>query len=345
MMHLNVFVRVVAGLFAWRWLPLLLMWLSSFLSATAVVGCTPQTNPVVAEKTVQGLLRKVCWLPGELHPKTKNFVFLGNNGAAVSDQDKAAFASAVVQAGIIYEYDESAPVENLRLIPLTRPDAWCADVPKPTDEAVLRLFDPCTDVVTQQNGSATKNVLAQFDVKSTYFCGQNAQMPPTSQQLIMRREREAAFMAAYRQAQKIGLALTQAQADMLRVINNDDGWLKRLFLSDPGTVEEIQLRVAKQLDSIEPPPEYNNKYLDTVALTGFRVGFEDGKFEVEDKLYLIDVGVTLIEFAVLELATAGVGGVAATAARAGVKAAKVATSAGSKALVAAMNRLEAWERT
>jgi A nuclease family of the HNH/ENDO VII superfamily with conserved AHH len=127
---------------------------------------------------------------------------------------------------------------------------------------------------------------------------------------------------------------------MLRVINNDDGWLKRLFLSDPGTLEEIQERVAKQLDSIEPPPEYNNKYVDLAALSGFRVGFEDGKFEVEDKLYLIDVGVTLIEFAVLEIATAGVGGVAATAARAGVKAAKVATSAGSKALVAAMNRLE-----
>ncbi len=332
----------ILGFFLGRRWSGLLVWLVALTCALGVVGCASTPHPIVMEKVAQGLLRKVCWLPQELDPKTKHFVFLGNNGAAVSDQDKAAFASAVVQAGLIYEYDKSAPVENLRLIPLTRPDAWCADVLKPTDEAVLRLFDPCAEATAQGNGSAPKNLLAQSNVTehSSYYCNQNPQMPPTSQQLILRREREAAFMAAFRQARVIGLALTQAQADMLRVINNDDSWLKRLLTEDPGTLEQIQQRVANQLDSIEPPPEYNNTYLDTIALMGFRVGFEDGKFEVENKLFLIDVGVTLIEFAVLELATAGVGGVAATAARAGAKAAQVATSAGGKALIAAMKRLE-----
>ncbi|HRI72297.1 MAG TPA: hypothetical protein PK156_49020, partial [Polyangium sp.] len=94
---------------------------------------------MVAPKIAQGLVRKVCWLPEEQDPELKYFVFAGDNGEIVSDQDKSAFESAVTQAGLIYEYDKSAPVENLRLIPLTRPDAWCTRVPRPTDEAVLRL--------------------------------------------------------------------------------------------------------------------------------------------------------------------------------------------------------------
>ncbi len=129
----------ILGFFLRRRWSGLLVWLVALGCALGVVGCASTPHPIVTEKVAQGLLRKVCWLPKELDPQTKHFVFLGNNGAAVSDQDKAAFASAVVQAGLIYEYDKAAPLENLRLIPLTRPDAWCADVPKPTDEAVLRL--------------------------------------------------------------------------------------------------------------------------------------------------------------------------------------------------------------
>ena len=340
MPHLNILARMLVGWLVWpRW-PQVLVLLASLACALGVVGCASTPHPIVTEKVAQGLLRKVCWLPEELDPKTKHFVFLGNNGAAVSDQDKAAFASAVVQAGLVYEYDKSAPVENLRLIPLTRPDAWCTDVPKPTDEAVLRLFDPCADGTAQANGPAAKNLLAQFDVKSTYYCNQNAQMQPTTQQLIMRRNRQSVYLAAVMQAQAIATVLTQAEADMLRVINNDDSWLKRLFLSDPGTLEQIQERVAKQLDSIESPPEYNDKYLDLAALSGFHAGFDKGKFDVEAKLFAIDAGILVLEVVATEIVTAGVGGVAVAAARTGARAVKFTSTAGRKALVAAMKRLE-----
>ncbi|HRI66396.1 MAG TPA: hypothetical protein PK156_19240, partial [Polyangium sp.] len=109
----------IVGFFVARRWSALLVWLVVLACALGVVGCTSTPHPIVTEKVAQGLLRKVCWLPKELDPNTKYFVFLGNNGAAVSEQDKAAFASAVVQAGLVYEYDKSAPVENLRLIPLT----------------------------------------------------------------------------------------------------------------------------------------------------------------------------------------------------------------------------------
>ncbi len=173
----------ILGFFLRRRWSGLLVWLVALGCALGVVGCASTPHPIVTEKVAQGLLRKVCWLPQELDPKTKNFVFLGDNGAAVSDQDKAAFASAVVQAGLIYEYDKAAPVENLRLIPLTRPDAWCTDVPKPTDEAVLRLFDPCADDVAQQNGPVAKNLLAQTNgppIRSRLYCGKEPRMAPTT---------------------------------------------------------------------------------------------------------------------------------------------------------------------
>ncbi len=127
---------------------------------------------------------------------------------------------------------------------------------------------------------------------------------------------------------------------MQRVINNDDSWLKRQLTDNPGTLEEIQQKVTAQLDSIEAPPEYDDPILESITLAGFNAGFDNGKFEVEAKLFAIDAGITLIEFAIVELATAGVGGVAVTAARAGAKAAKYTASATSKALLAAMKRLE-----
>lgn len=343
MPYLNIVARMFVGLISWRRWPQVLVLLASLTCAFSVVGCTSDPDPVVAPKIAQGLVRKVCWLPEEKDQNTKYFVFLGDNGEIVSDQDKSAFESAVTRAGLIYEVDEFAPVENLRLIPLTRPDAWCTRVPRPTEEAVLRLLNGCTGEKTQVYGPAAKNLLAQPSeppIRSRLFCGQDARMAPTTSELTLIRARNAAYQDAYDYAVKTAKALTQAEADMQRVINNDDSWLKRQLTDDPGTLEEIQQRVTDALDSIEAPPEYDDPILESITLAGLNAGFDDGKFEMEAKLFAIDAGITLIEFAIVELATAGVGGVAATAARAGAKAAKFSASAGSKALLSAMKRLE-----
>ncbi len=183
MPYLNILARMLVGWFIWpRW-PQIAVLLASLGCALGVTGCAPDPDPVVAPKIAQGLLRKVCWLPEELDPNTKHFVFLGDDGEIVSDQDKSAFESAVAQAGLIYEHDKSAPVDNLRLIPLTRPDAWCTRVPRPTDEAVLRLLNSCNGEKTQVYRPAAKNLLAQSSgppIRSRLFCSKKPRMAPTT---------------------------------------------------------------------------------------------------------------------------------------------------------------------
>jgi hypothetical protein len=75
---------------------------------------------------------------------------------------------------------------------------------------------------------------------------------------------------------------------MQAVINKSDSWLKKVLTSDPGTLEQIQQRVADALNSIEAPPEYDDPILDSLSLSGFELGFENGKFEVKAKLFAID---------------------------------------------------------
>ena len=127
------------------------------------------------------------------------------------------------------------------------------------------------------------------------------------------------------------MALTQAEADMQAVRNNERGWLKRAFTSDPGTLEQIQQRVANTLNSIEAPPEYDDPELDCLASLGFHIGFDNGKFEVEAKLFAIDVGVMLVEFAAMEVALGPLGGAKFLAS---------AVSKGTKAMTAAVSRLK-----
>jgi hypothetical protein len=167
------------------------------------------------------------------------------------------------------------------------------------------------------------------------------------------RAKNEAFQEAYDYAHKTALVLTQAEADMQAVINKERGWLKRAFTSDPGTVEQIQQRLADQLNSLQPPPDYDDPELESIALLGFNAGFDNGKFEVEAKLFAIDAGVMVIEFAAMEVALGPLGGakLIVSAATKGAKAATVvaskgsallsfATTKGGKALAAAMKRLE-----
>ncbi|MBK9266783.1 MAG: AHH domain-containing protein [Polyangiaceae bacterium] len=89
--------------------------------------------------------------------------------------------------------------------------------------------------------------------------------------------------------------------------------------------------MADALNTIEPLPEYDDPILDGLVMAGYQAGFEHGKFEVEAKLFAIDVGVMLIEFALLEVALGPLGGARLLAS---------AVSKGAKALTTAVKRLE-----
>lgn len=64
MLYVLVGLCVLAMLLVRRDKALCFLGLSALMSAGTFMGCAPATNPVVVEKTAQGLLRKVCWLPG-----------------------------------------------------------------------------------------------------------------------------------------------------------------------------------------------------------------------------------------------------------------------------------------
>ncbi len=166
-------------------------------------------------------------------------------------------------------------------------------------------------------------------------------------------QRNIAFMSAHEQARKIAKALTQAEADMKSVLNNDRGWFKRAFTSDPGSLEQIQQRVAEHLDSIVPAPDYESGELDMLSMAGFKAGFEEGKFDVQAKLFAIDASIFVVEVIALEIALGPLGGaklivfaigkgakVVTTAASKGSELLAYTTTKGGQALVAAMKRLE-----
>jgi len=139
------------------------------------------------------------------------------------------------------------------------------------------------------------------------------------------------YQESYEYAHETAKALTQAEADLKRVTEESKWSLKRLFLEDPGTLEAVQQRVAAKLNAMEAPPEYDDFELQCVSGLGFVEGFDKGKFEVEAKLFAIDVGVMLVEFAAMEVALGPLGGAKFLAS---------AVSKGSKAMTAAVSRLK-----
>jgi hypothetical protein len=296
------------------------------------VGCVAE--PVgPSRQFTQDRVRAVCWKPPELAPGTRYFVI--PDGAAIAVSEKNPDFDLVIEAnGIVYEYDPFAPARNLELLPLSRTDAWCTAIPKPTDEKVLRLLDACAQSTPGDQGrSVTKNYFGQLEVtpKSPFFCDQRPRTAYRTQDLLLLLARNIAYQEAYQHAHKTAMALTQAEAEMQAVINRSDSWLKRKFTSDPGTLEQIQQRVADALNAIEAPPEYDDSILDSIALAGFNAGFDNGKFEVEAKLFAIDAGILILEVVALEVALGPLGGAKLLAS---------AVSKGGKALAQAVKRLE-----
>lgn len=182
-----------------------------------------------------------------------------------------------------------------------------------------------------QDGQAiTKNLLGQTEVShpSPFFCEKRPQFPPMPQEMILRRARNDIYLGAYHYMHVTGAALAQADADIEWLTNKSRWSFKRLFIDDPGTLEQIQQRVADKLSSIEPPVTYDNAILDSIALAGFKAGFEDGKFKVE--LFAIDAGIFVVEVAAMEVALGPLGGAKFLAS---------AVSKGTKAMRAAFVRL------
>lgn len=309
---------------------------ASLLCACSVAGGVATLPP---SRIPQERVRAVCWTPSDVDidkdAADEYFVMGRETDPPISSKQRPAFDWAVADGALIYKFSDDAPIENLRLLPLRYSDAWCTRIPKPTDKAVLQLLDPCaTASLMQDERSVGKNLFAQTDgptYRSALFCGQPARMALTTQEIILLRSRNEAFQQSYDYAHKTAMTLTQAEADMQAVINKDHSWLKRAFTSDPGTLEQIQQRVTDALDFIEAPPEYGDTILDGIALAGMNAGFENGKFEVEAKLFAIEAGIVIIEVVAMEVALGPMGGAKFLAS---------AVSKGTKALGAAASRLE-----
>ena len=239
MLYLFLVVFVAIALRFRRNVAPALLALTTLLSACAVVGGSSTLPPV---HIPQEQVREICWEPPNPHDDAdtidttdtgdvgKFFVFI-NDKDVVYSKNRWGFAGAVREGGFIYKYVESAPIENLRLIPMSRTDTWCSRIPKPTDEAVLKLIDPCATASWTPDGrSAAKNLIGQTEgatYRSPILCNQQPQMQWTTQQTTSILSRKIAFQEAYDNAHKTAMELTRATAQMQAVINKSDSWLKR----------------------------------------------------------------------------------------------------------------------
>ena len=356
------------GTFLRRW-AFFCVWIAAVCSSLLVAACGPDVSTVSTERAIADLnlvkeqLRPLCWEPPEVTAAKANgdddifFAFVPTTGEAVTSRDRWVLDQALFQHGFVFKYDVNAPLENVRLVPLSRAaDAWCSRIPRPTDEAALALLSPCSGAASIAcKAPAPQNLLGQSVASpySPFFCEKRPRMAPTTQESISILQRNIAYMSAREQARKIAKALTLAEADMKSVLNHDRGWFKRAFTSDPGSIEQIQQRVADQLDSIEPAPEYGQCELDMLSIEGFKDGFAEGKFDVQAKLFAIDASIFVLEVVALEIALGPLGGAKAIVSVVG-KGAKVVTTVagkgsqllaytstkGGQALAAAMKRLE-----
>ncbi|MBK9264743.1 MAG: hypothetical protein IPM54_33785 [Polyangiaceae bacterium] len=308
-----------------------LIWLSSLLCAFGVAGCAPAvpaSRPIPKERVFN-----VCWKPPELGPGVY-FDFPTESGLAAStsgEEDPAHIR-------YVFKYAEDGPTKNLRLLPLSRVDAWCPHIPQPSILEVPAFEPepaPCPVPVSIEERLSDARLLfgqtSDVPIRSPFFCDKQPRVAYSVEELISLRARNVAFHLGFENAYVLGKAVTIGAAESQAVINKSDSWLKRALTSDPGSLEQIQQRMADALNTIEPLPEYDDPILDGLVMAGYQAGFEQGKFEVEAKLFAIDVGVMLVEFALLEVALGPLGGARLLAS---------AVSKGAKALTTAVKRLE-----
>lgn len=168
---------------------------ATLLSACAVGGSS--TLPLL--HIPQEQVREICWEPpnpeGDDDPTDTTdtgdvgkFFVLINGKDVIYSKNRWGFAGAVRQGGFIYKYVESAPIDNLRLLPLSQTDAWCSRIPKPTDETVLRWLTPSSEpTAIAESPPAAKNLIGQTEsvpIRSRFFCSQEPQMAPTTADTI-----------------------------------------------------------------------------------------------------------------------------------------------------------------
>jgi hypothetical protein len=337
-----------------RWWALVTLWLAISVIAFSAVGCVPEGMPMAPLQVPQGQVREVCWDPPEKGTGDQYFVFAGNSDEAVSES-REAFLTELRNGALIFKYVPGTPASSLNLMPLTRTDAWCNGIPQPQQE-VQHLLQICPDSVPADKTNAiAKEFLGQtdqVDVRSPLLCNQHPNMTPTTQGLILQRARQIAFEERYQWCSQLATITTQAKADIDYVTNQDASWLKQALTKDPGTIEQIQQRLADQLNSLQEPTIYSDVILEIVAQAGCQKGYDDGQFQVEATLLAIDVGVVVLEAVAFEIAMGPLGGakLVASAVSKGAKATKVVVNAssklfqytkskGGKALEVAMTRL------
>ncbi|MBK9262149.1 MAG: hypothetical protein IPM54_20390 [Polyangiaceae bacterium] len=310
----------VALLSLFRRLPHLLVWLTSVLCALWATGCAsavPVSRSIPPERVFN-----VCWKPPELGPGVY-FDFRTEDGVAASTSGE----EDPRHIKYVYKYDADAPASHLRLLPLSRVDAWCPHIPQPSILEVPAFEpepEPC--IVPRSDAQHLLGQTSEVPIRSPFLCDKQPRMAFTPQELMLMRARNLAYQSAYDLANKNGKAYAYAAAEMEELLNKDASWLKRAFTSDPGKLEEIQKRITDALNSIEELPEYSDPGLDSLAMAGYQLGFENGKFEVEAKLFAIDAGILILEVVALEIALGPLGGakLLASAATKGTKAMKAA---------------------
>jgi A nuclease family of the HNH/ENDO VII superfamily with conserved AHH len=336
-----------------RWWAFVTLWVTIVTLVFSAVGCSSAI--VMAPLQVPPeKVRLVCWDPPEKGTGDEYFVFPDNSDEAVSES-RAAFLTELRRGSLIFKFARGAPASSLNLIPLSRTDAWCDGVPKPSEE-VQKLFQVCPDpVAADSTTSISKQLLAQSSEPSPHsgiYCNQHPNMTPTTQGLILERALKIAYQDRKEWCSQLAAITTQAKADIDYVTNQDASWLKQALTKDPGTIEQIQQRLADQLNSLQEPTIYSDVRLEIAAQAGCQKGYEEGQFQVEATLFAIDAGVLILETVAFEIAMGPLGGakLVASAVSKGAKATKVVAGAGAKvfqytkskggkALEAAMTRL------
>jgi hypothetical protein len=336
-----------------RWLPLVTLWVAIVALVFSVAGCSSAI--VMAPLQVpQDKVRLICWDPPEKGTGDEYFVFPDNSDEAVSES-RAAFLTELRKGSLVFKFSRGAPASSLNLIPLTRTDAWCDGIPKPPEWA-QQLMQICPEPVAEGMASpGDKQFLGQTEnvkIYSPVLCNQHPNMTPTTQQLMLKRALDLAYQDRYQWCSKLARTTTQAKADIDYVMNQDASWLKQALTKDPGTIEQIQQRLADQLSELKEPTIWSDVQLEIHAQTGCQEGFDEGQFQVEATLFAIDAGVLILETVAFEVAMGPLGGakLVASAVSKGAKATKVVVGAGAKvfqytkskggkALEAAMKRL------
>ncbi|MBK9266784.1 MAG: hypothetical protein IPM54_44250 [Polyangiaceae bacterium] len=205
---------------------LVLVWLSSLLCAFGIAGCgstVPESRSIPPERVFN-----VCWKPPELGPGVY-FDFRTEDGVAVATSGE----ENPRHIKYVFKYAEDAPASNLRLLPLSRVDAWCPHIPQPSILEVPAFEpepEPCIVPVSIEERLSDARLLfgqtSDVPIRSPFFCDKQPRVAYTVEELISLRTRNVAFHLGFEHAYVLGKAVTLGAAESQAVINKSDSWFE-----------------------------------------------------------------------------------------------------------------------